>query len=287
MFQQIIYINLEHRIDRLENVLKQISKINKNNNAIKINAIDGKTLNINNMSQSLVTQNGINDAINNNLSVGIPLTKGAIGCALSHREAYIKIINNNINAALIVEDDITIDEGIYKKLIDEIYNDIPNDYDIIYLGYHNATIKYIYEKINNVFFRANIVYGLFGYIVTNNGAKKLLDIFPISKQIDTEISLHFDTIKGYIVSPEKRIIFSDESDKNLKFGTDIQLRELYKNNRINDTYHINIINKNLNNDKKNVILLRCKILFYILLILLIILKFNGSFKKFCNKIIPI
>lgn len=300
MFQQIIYINLKHRKDRLENVLKQILKIDKKNNAIKINAIDGRTLDVNNISQLLITQNGMDDAINNNLSVGIPLTRGAIGCALSHREAYIKIINDKINVALIVEDDITIDENKYKKVIDEIYINKPDDYDIIYLGYHDATIKYIYEKINDIIYRSNIVYGLFGYIVTNKGAKKLLNIFPISRQIDTEISIHFDKINSYIVHPEKRIIFSDESDKNIKFGTDIQIRETlsphnqhvdyegiilsqkqmalkkppvfsetYKNNKKINIFDINIIDW----IKKKIKLLKCIILCYRILIILIIICF--------------
>ena len=292
MFQQIIYINLKHRKDRLENVLNQISKIKKNNNVIRIDAINGKTLDLQNLSQSLVTKNGINDAINNNLSMGIPLTRGAIGCALSHREAFKKIIEKNINAALIVEDDISINE-LYNDTIHELYMNKPDDYDIIYLGYHDATIKYIYEQINDTFCKAYIVYGLFGYIVTNNGAKKLLDIFPISKQIDSEISYNFHNIKGYIVSPNKRIIQSDESEKNIQFGTDIQIRELYTNNNQKISFRDKISNRaadfvegfapNKTCFSKNFFV----ILFFLFIILFIFSKINGSFKKLCYKIIPI
>lgn len=260
MFDDIIYINLEHRKDREKNVLTQLKKI-KNSKIHKINAIYGNKLVMENISEKLINKKGKDDAFNNNLPVGIPLTKGAIGCALSHREAYIYIIKNNLNAALIIEDDITIDDNFMEK-INELNDNKPNTYDIIYLGYHNATNKYIYINYDK-FSKAYIVYGLFGYIVTYIGAQKLLDIFPINKQIDTEISLHFDKINAFIVNPNNRIIFSEESNIYSKFGTDIQIREKFTND-------IHLCKKIKNNYKI--------IFFIIILTILIYLVFNCSSK---------
>ena len=91
-----------------------------------------------------------------------------------------------------------------------IYKYAPQNFDILFLGYHDTSIKYIYKIINKYIEQASSVYGLFGYIVTQSGAKKLLDMFPITKQIDTEISMSLSHIDAYVVAPEYRLIFSDE-----------------------------------------------------------------------------
>ncbi|EHZ6874366.1 glycosyltransferase family 25 protein, partial [Providencia rettgeri] len=46
------------------------------------------------------------------------LTKGEIGCALSHMAIYKKMIEDNIEIALILEDDALLPSNIYSKLID-------------------------------------------------------------------------------------------------------------------------------------------------------------------------
>ena len=113
----------------------------------------------------------------------------------------------------------------FIKQFEEIESHIPKDYDILFLGYHDTSIKYFYGQLSDWYQKADKVYGLFGYIVTNQGAQKLMDIFPITFQIDTEIPYNFDKINAYVVSPKKRIVFSDQSSIYTKFGTEIQVRE--------------------------------------------------------------
>ena len=85
----IMWINLEISKDRRERMIKDIlSKININNK-FKITKIDAK--------------DG-NSFVNNNTF----LTKRELGCYLSHRDCWIKIINNNLSCALILEDDLNI-----------------------------------------------------------------------------------------------------------------------------------------------------------------------------------
>ena len=156
---------------------------------------------------------------------------GAIGCAMSHKAIYQKILDENINSCLILEDDITIDDQ-FNEQINIIENYIKQnrlDFDLFFLGFHPGTT---YDKT----MRYKSVYGLFGYIVTNSGAKKLLDLFPITYQIDTEISRNTDKINIYGVDYSNKIILSDQSQYSYKFGTDIQV----KNDNIK-------VNKKLNN----------------------------------------
>lgn len=227
MFDKILYINLEHRTDRKDNVIKELDKINHLDKAVRIDAVNGRQLNLKTLSRDLITEQGINDALNDKQKVYTYLTPGAIGCALSHKKAYEYIINNDLNSALIVEDDITIDKDFNKKL-SIIYTKIPKDFDILFIGYHNTSDKYL-QRIHSFYSKPKKLYGLFGYIVTNKGAKKLLDIFPITEQIDSDIPKHFDVINAYAVNPYKKIIFSDQSSVYTKFGTDIQIRDANQN----------------------------------------------------------
>lgn len=195
MFDKIFYINLAHRTDRDKNVREQVKKIfpdeKKMNDILeRIDGVYGNKLDIPNLPSDLITDEGKKEAVSKILPLYTPLTKGAIGCALSHRKAYKKIIDDNLNSALILEDDITIDPQFMEK-IRTILEKCPSDYDILFLGYHKGSLFYLQGKINDSISKSSMVYGLFGYIVTNKGARKLMNIFPITKQIDTEISLHF------------------------------------------------------------------------------------------------
>ncbi len=176
------------------------------------------------MSPNLITIAGKNDALNDNQQVYTYLTKGAIGCALSHKKTYEKIINDNIDVALILEDDITFDDKFNERMV-VLEKKIPKNYDILFLGYSQASIDHFDENYDLTdFTKPGKIYGLFGYIVTNQGAKKLLNVFPITFQLDSEISNHFDKINVYAVAPKNRIILSDPSSIDTKFGTDIQIR---------------------------------------------------------------
>jgi GR25 family glycosyltransferase involved in LPS biosynthesis len=247
MFNKIYYINLQHRKDRDINVKEQVAKISKPNlDTLKflerVDAVYGNKLDINNISSDIITDGGKIDALDNNLRVYVPLTPGGIGCALSHRKVYQKILDDNLDAALILEDDITIDKDFVDKF-NTISRYVPRDYDILFLGYHASSLNNI-TKINNYISKPSKTYGLFGYIVTNQGAKKLLNIFPITEQIDTEISNNFgkNKIIAYIVNPDKRIIFSDESSVHTKFGTDIQIREDFNTTNLSlDTDYLFLI----------------------------------------------
>jgi hypothetical protein len=118
-------------------------------------------------------------------------------------------------------------------------------YDVMFLGYHPASIKYIYSSVNHntnkindndndndIFVNAAKVYGLFGYIVTKKGAEKLLNIFPITEQIDTELykSFHKFGVKAILLRPDLRIITSEPSEFAKTFGSDIQTRSIYNSN---------------------------------------------------------
>ena len=140
-----ICINLKRREDRLQNFIKNCLIEN-----VKIfNAIDGKT---------------INDDINNNhfLNKFKNLNPGQIGCFLSHYYLWKKILDDNLDKLLILEDDC-IFQGNFKerfiKLLSQI--DIANNnnqtINLLYVGgrhwnnYKSRTNRVI--KINELIYK--------------------------------------------------------------------------------------------------------------------------------------
>ena len=228
MPDKIFYINLDRRPDRDQNIQQLFQQFNIQNISEKISAVDGSMLNLDNISQNIISEKGISDAKDKTKITGIPLTPGGIGCALSHRSAWQKIIDENLDTVLILEDDISIDKDFHSKLNTYMIQAKPLLYDVLFIGYHPASIKYILpNSTSSIFVRSSRTYGLFGYVVSKKGAKKLLNIFPIDLQIDTTMSnaIELHNLDMYLVKPENRIITSDPSEIAKKFGTDIQKRE--------------------------------------------------------------
>ncbi len=257
MFNKIYYINLERRLDRLNHINNEIDKIKFNGPIERINAIDGKIIDIPKIPNNLMTQNAIDDALDNNAGLYTIMTPGAIGCALSHYNCYTKIINecNDDEYVLILEDDAIIEDNFIKKL-KEYLQDIPK-YDILFLGFHDYRIL----KDNNKFHHIPTkLWGLFGYIINKKAAKEFIKIFPLEKQIDTDMHSIFPKLNVFCLKKKYRLIKSELSQEAYIYGTDTQVRdnnniELFKNiyitnnsnfkkrynNCVNDFYYIDFI----------------------------------------------
>ena len=215
MFDKIFYINLPNRSDRNKNIINQLNKLKLSDITERIKALVGTKLDINAISSNLITDKGKRDALSEFRMDSTYLTKGSIGCALSHRKIYKKMVSENIACALILEDDVTINNNNFTNFIKDHQQYIPKNYDILFVGYHDDCIKY-QSSSKHFYTRSSVVLGTFGYIVTKKGAQKLLDLFPISRQLDTEIFLNFNKINAYVLLPDKRFV------KSANFGTDTQ-----------------------------------------------------------------
>ena len=227
MFKKIYYINLEHRTDRKKNVENQINKINFKGPIERINAAYGKNLNLTLIPPNLFTNDAIKSTTNkNDIANTKTMTKGGMGVALSQKWIYEKILCGEEDYALILEDDITISDNFMDK-IQEILKKVKY-FDMLWLGYH---VKYdLKTGGENELDNPLKIYGLFGYIVNKKAAKRIIEIYPISKQIDGEIPQVFQDLVVYAVKKEDRIILSPTSEDSSQFGSDIQFnREGFEN----------------------------------------------------------
>lgn len=224
------YINLKHREDRKKHLLDQFKLHDIVHYFQRYEAINGKDIDLRNLSPKIlhpiVRQNIVDNKI---IRYGVDLTYGSLGCALSHYNIYQETIKNNYESVLILEDDINIDKKFIFYLENIIYQLDFSSFDILYLGSHNLikTKSTASENINRVI---GNVFGTFGMVVSNIGCKKLCDfLFPISTQIDSEISNLINQEKINVFSLRHPIVFSYNN-----FGTDIQGMQGCKISRLSD-----------------------------------------------------
>lgn len=103
------------------------------------------------------------------------LTQGEIACYLSHRKAWQHIIDNKLDFAIIVEDDVEFDSQ-FPNVIDAV-NSLPSDWDYIKLAEHKRTRRVVYSETQSGYER--VTYNKLpartcAQAVSYQGASKLL-----------------------------------------------------------------------------------------------------------------
>jgi GR25 family glycosyltransferase involved in LPS biosynthesis len=202
---KIKVVNLKRRNDRKKNVETIFNKINFENYEF-YEAIDGK-----NISPTLEIKNLFKDN-------DFCYRKCFIGCALSHYNIWNELLNDiDSDYYIIFEDDITLSEYFYINFEKtKIYTENNlNIIDFLFLGYHtyNSNNLDINSYVNDNFSiilcnRDNYLGGTFSYIITKNGAQKMLTYIEnngIKHGIDYVIKIN-KNLNMYEVYPN--IVFS-------------------------------------------------------------------------------
>jgi glycosyl transferase family 25 len=220
---KIYYINLDEDSKKNNYFLTQINKTSLKDRCERFSAINGKTIDIGTIDNTIITTNARNSVTSQKQKVyGVSLTYGSLGCALSHKKIWEECIGNNINY-LIFEDDI-IPHKNFNNIFDQILSSLNGiKYDIFYFGY-NEIPGFRKTKINNVISKpAGLITGMYGYMVSPQGAKQLLSIFPLNKQIDSSISDNIHKFKAYCATTKLVSV-------NTSFGSKTQRAASCKNN---------------------------------------------------------
>jgi hypothetical protein len=92
------------------------------------------------------------------------LSKGQIGCCLSHFKLLLHIIQNNIDIATIFEDDVHFHPN-WSVLSERYYQHTPKNFDVIFIGNQ--------INPNNPKISTSSTFCTHAYIVTLEGAKRL------------------------------------------------------------------------------------------------------------------
>jgi glycosyl transferase family 25 len=119
-------INLERAKDRRRHILRQLEKHKLDYEFI--DAVDGKQ-----MGQEEIEQLCDLEEVKRRPQ---KLTVGALGCALSHYKAHQKILNENLDMALVLEDDMVFLDS-FKDVLEEIKNHIETN-EVVLLHYFSS-----------------------------------------------------------------------------------------------------------------------------------------------------
>lgn len=186
---KVYIINLREDTKRYQSITQNLSTSIIYNKHERFNAVNGKYIDIRILNDNILTDAAKEDIMLKKQKIyGISLTYGSLGCALSHFLLYQKIAKSD-KPSLILEDDIIL-KNDFDNQINILINRIHDiDYDICYIGY-NKIPGFNIENIDTVISKpSGLITGLYSYIVTPTGAKKILDtVFPLNFQIDSGIS---------------------------------------------------------------------------------------------------
>jgi glycosyl transferase family 25 len=207
-FDIIYIINLKHRVDRWDQIISEMAKMNIDNN--KIVRIDG-----------------------------VYHIVGQIGCTLAHYNTMKHFVNtpDNIKNCLVLEDDFefTHDKDFVNNLLNKFFTNNIN-YDVLLLSSniikgHSTDYDFITKIID--------AQTTSSYCTTKNFAPKLIDIFYDSSQkllssynLYNTINSHTDAVdmiwkklqpihNWYCVNPkigQQRASYSDIEKKSLFYG---------------------------------------------------------------------
>ena len=172
-------------------------------------------------------------------------TDGMKGCAISHRTIWEDIVKKGYQNVLICEDDAMISDSFDRDFQNSYYH-IPKDYDVLYLGclfgckdesFLNKVITKVNgfdpKEINEKVVEVKVIVGTHSYIVSLEGAKKLI-ANPISFHIDTQMMywIKLYNYKSYALNPI--LVDSSQDESNLSDTYPNLLNSLFKNVEVNN-----------------------------------------------------
>ena len=216
-------ISLEKREDLWLRMKKEIAQkspmLHKNSHVERVLAHDGASLDY----AYLVAENIITQALADQLQKqeddpgfkveGVTLTKGAVGCALSHVDIWKKAAKSNMYT-VVFEDDVRLHYNFDTRLSASMKH-VPSNFSLFYMGTQYYTDRHAVktfawaEGVGATSTIQRILgnnYGTFAYIISPRGAMRLLDdVFPLTVQIDSyiidQVQRTGSTFVAYTVDP--------------------------------------------------------------------------------------
>ena len=210
---KVSVINLDRNKARLEGVKKRYEMSDIEVPLERFSAIDGTRVN----PEDWLTPSAIKELReteeNGYRTKHCQLTRGAIGCYLSHIELLKKIKPGEIH--LILEDDIIIVPNT-MTLVKETLDKAPSDWDMILIGYNSC--KGIAKKSDD-FIKVKSFWGMCAYLINYKGAQKFL------KETGNVFDCQIDSFMSWMASSDHLNIWALRNPimiTNSTYKTDIQ-----------------------------------------------------------------
>ncbi|GCC35546.1 hypothetical protein chiPu_0014031 [Chiloscyllium punctatum] len=183
-FDEIFLINLKRRPDRR---MRMLNSLHEQEIACKvIDAVDGRAFN-----STQVKALGINMMPNyEDPYSGRPLTKGEMGCFLSHYNVWKEIVDRGLQTSVVIEDDLRF-EIFFKRRLKYLMKEVEKvalDWDLIYIGRKRMQVDHPEKSVPGVrnLVEADYSYWTLGYVLSLQGAQKLIDAKPFTKMLPVD-----------------------------------------------------------------------------------------------------
>lgn len=147
------------------------------------------------------------------------VTKGAVGCYISHYMLWQNIMDDINDKILIVEDDVELVDDFVFKLNESLYH-VPDNWDMLYIGHEslylvNATV--VNERISR-----GVPACTYAYIINKKCIPTLLGLCPINMPVDTQIREQLNhKLNIYALTPQlayqKSSILNNSSKRDPSF----------------------------------------------------------------------
>ena len=182
----VYVINLDSATARLDNFRREVAASDlATKSFIRVAGVEGSSLD----TASLLTKRARTELAQAE-STGFrlrhyQLSRGAVGCYMSHVKLWKSVLATDKDVALIFEDDAQLEPSLYRYVRE---TPMPTDFDIILLGY--VCFKCSRDE-GAGFHRVKRFFGLHGYLISAKGIRKILEsprLFPVGKQIDAVLS---------------------------------------------------------------------------------------------------
>ncbi|WP_255478559.1 glycosyltransferase family 25 protein [Rufibacter sp. XAAS-G3-1] len=187
---KVFLINLDRSPDRLHFMKQQLDSLNLPFE--RISAVDGK-----NLDMGKLTEFADPSRVEEWKDL---LTPNAIACSLSHHQIYKKMVEEDIEMALILEDDVVLDAN-FPFVLDQIEKNGLNNTDVFLVYFHGDKKLFSDNRVISIndkhkFYAAKSVWGAYaagGYIIRKDVAKKLSEfVFPVKFTADSWGVFHRD-----------------------------------------------------------------------------------------------
>jgi glycosyl transferase family 25 len=172
-----------------------------------INASDGNTLSQEEL-QTYSKRHALKDK-------GRELSRGEIGCALTHANMYQQMLDDNLDEVLILEDDIVITRDLLNVLLQR--RKFPPDWDAV--NFANTWAKTIPRgellcKDYRICRFKSIANRTSAYLINRQGAKKLIEhVYPIRLPADDLVGrTRISGLHLYGITPSVVALANFESD---------------------------------------------------------------------------
>ncbi|KAF5302672.1 hypothetical protein FQA39_LY10168 [Lamprigera yunnana] len=179
-FDKIYMINLLRRSDRRNRMYSCFDELGLK--VTTFNAVDGKKLSEGDL-ENITFMPDYADPYHKR-----QMTLGEVGCFLSHYNIWKEVVQNRFETVLILEDDIRF-EAYFRAKVERVLEELKviGNWDLVYFGRKRLQEKdEPFIEGSQMLVKVGYSYWTLGYILSLNGAQKLLDAKPLNNLVPVD-----------------------------------------------------------------------------------------------------